>query len=101
MRKYVLFGLFALGLFIVVSVLILRKDEQKDNIVKQNLFKVKKGMSVKDVEKLLNTPDTTYRYDSIGKYGSGVVAFQYYLGLGESDIVKILARRDTVIDIIF
>jgi hypothetical protein len=98
MRKLVYFFAVALIAF-GVYFLFFTKRERKASVVRKNLSKVHKGMSVIDVKKLLTEPDTVY-YTVDVQYGSGIQVFQYYQGFGAPDVVRVFVRKDTVVDVI-
>jgi hypothetical protein len=74
------------------------KQERKASVVRENLAKMHIGMSVTEVKKLLAEPDTTY-YTVDAKDGSGMQVFQYYQGFGAPDVLRVLIKKDTVVDV--
>ncbi len=100
MKKYVIFGLISVTLFLIIFILIFAKDKKNAATVKENITQIKSGMSILEVRKLLNNPDTVYNYDSTARYGSGVTVMKYFKGLGTSDVVHVLIRKDTVVEVI-
>lgn len=99
-KKYVLFGVLSLAVFIVIFIALFAKDEEKAETVKANLPKIKVGMMANEVKQLLSAPDTTYALDSASKYGAGVTVLHYYQGLAATDVVRVLIRKDTVVEVV-
>ena len=99
-KKYIFFGVLSLALFIVIFIVVFTEDAQKAKAVRTNLPKVKIGMMASEVKQLLSAPDTTYALDSTSKYGGGVTVLHFYQGLAAPDVVRVLIKNDTVVDIL-